>query len=270
MSRGPDTSAHARPVVVVPCFNEERRIDEIAFLDLVEKDEVHLLFVNDGSTDRTGPVLERMRDRSEGIGVVTLPHNMGKAEAVRRGLQRAIETGADIVGYLDADLSTPGSELLRMIGILEERADLVAVFGSRMARLGSRIRRSVVRHYAGRVFATFASMALGVAVYDTQCGAKVFRVNQQLIAAIAVPFRSAWSFDVILCQRLFDGTGEVPGLPSSTFLEMPLQEWTDIGGSKVSLRGSSLALWDVLVVGVTRRHARRPRTSPPGPPRRDH
>ncbi len=250
-----------RPVVVVPCFNEERRIDEQAFLDFVEKDEVHLLFVNDGSTDRTGSVLERLRDRSDRVEVVNLPHNMGKAEAVRFGLQRAIGTGADIVGYLDADLSTPGSELLRMIGILEERADLVAVFGSRIARLGSRIRRSALRHYTGRVFATFASLALGVAVYDTQCGAKAFRVNQQLVAAIALPFRSGWSFDVILCQRLFDGTDEVPGLPSSSFLEMPLHEWTDIGGSKLSLSGSMHALWDVLVVGVTRRTGQRTPTN---------
>lgn len=256
MSTRPDASDDPRPVVVVPCFNEEHRIDERAFLDLVEKDEVHVLFVNDGSTDRTGPVLERLRNRSERISVLTLPHNMGKAEAVRLGLQRAIGTGADVVAYLDADLSTPGSELLRMIGILRERADLVAVFGSRIARLGSRIRRSALRHYTGRVFATFASLALGVAVYDTQCGAKAFRVNQQLIAAIERPFLSGWSFDVILCQRLFDGTNEVPGLPTSSFLEMPLHEWTDIGGSKVSLRGSMHAFWDVLVIGVTRRRRR--------------
>ncbi len=97
-----------------------------------------------------------------------LPSNAGKAEAVRLGLQRAISQDALIVGYFDADLATPGAGLLQMLEILDCRSDLVAVFGSRVARLGSNIERSLFRHYSGRVFATFASWALGVAVYDTQ------------------------------------------------------------------------------------------------------
>ena len=175
---------------------------------------------------------------------------MGKAEAVRRGLQRAIESGAEIVGYFDADLSTPGSELIRMVGILRSEDGPRRCIRVTGGPLGSRIRRSPLRHYSGRVFATFASLALGVPFYDTQCGAKVFRVNENLVAAMQLPFRSAWSFDVLLCQRLFDGTREIAGIPTSSFLEMPLEEWTDVSGSKVSLHGSALALWDVLVMGV--------------------
>jgi dolichyl-phosphate beta-glucosyltransferase len=246
---------YGRPgtVVVVPCFNEEHRIDEEAFVVLAEQAEMHLLFVNDGSTDGTERLLDRLQVRSGQIDVLTLPRNMGKGEAVRLGLQRAIATGVPVVGYLDADLSTPGSELLRMLEILADRPEIEAVFGSRIARLGSRIRRSAIRHYTGRMFATVASLALGVAVYDTQCGAKVFRVNEQLQAAVAQPFRSPWSFDVILCQRMFDGIGVVPGLPPSSFVEMPLREWNHRDGSSVSVLGSAHALWDVVVLGVARR-----------------
>jgi glycosyltransferase involved in cell wall biosynthesis len=243
--------------VVVPCFNEERRLDGPAFLDLAGPDRVRLLFVNDGSTDGTGALLDRLRKENASIEVLELPRNLGKAEAVRRGLRHAVAAGAIIVGYLDADLATPGAELLRMVRILESRSELMAVFGSRVARLGSRIERSPVRHYAGRVFATVASLALGVAVYDTQCGAKVFRVNATFTAAIESPFRSAWSFDVLLCQRMLDGTAEVPGLPIASFLEVPLDAWSDVGGSKVRLRGSLAALWDVVVMGVGRRARRR-------------
>ena len=82
------TPVDAGPVVVIPCFNEEHRIDERAFLDLVEKGEVRLLFVDDGSTDGTRALLERLSRQSDGISVLELPRNEGKAEAVRRGLQR--------------------------------------------------------------------------------------------------------------------------------------------------------------------------------------
>jgi glycosyltransferase involved in cell wall biosynthesis len=244
-------------VVVVPCFNEEPRLDEQAFLDLVETGGVRLVFVNDGSTDGTGLVLERLGQMSADIEVLELSRNGGKAEAVRRGLLYAIAEGALVVGYLDADLATPGSELLRMVRILEARADLAVVFGSRVARLGSHIERSPFRHYTGRVFATIASWALDAAVYDTQCGAKVFRVNENLIAAVDRPFQSAWSFDVFLCQRLLDGTPGLPGLPISSFLELPLDAWTDIAGSKVDVRSSVAAAWDVFVMGVERRRRRR-------------
>jgi glycosyltransferase involved in cell wall biosynthesis len=247
-----ETSGAACPVVVVPCFNEVHRLNAQAFLNLARSGKIRLLFVDDGSSDGTGPALEELRRLADGIAVLHLPQNMGKAEAVRRGLQRAIDSDANIVGYFDADLSTPGSELIRMTGILAERPDLFAVFGSRVAKLGSHIRRSPLRHYSGRVFATFASIALGVPVYDTQCGAKVFRVNDTLIAALRLPFPSAWSFDVVLCQRLFDGAGDLPGLPVSSFLEMPLEEWTDFGGSKMSISGAIRALWDVLAMSVAR------------------
>ncbi len=255
-SRHTGSSSEQCPVVVVPCFNEERRFDERAFLDLAESGEVRLLFVNDGSTDGTGPLLDRLGQKAEAIDVLELPRNQGKAEAVRQGLRQAIGGGAVIVGYFDADLATPGAELLRMVGTLESRTELKAVFGSRVARLGSHIERSPIRHYTGRVFATIASMALGVAVYDTQCGAKVFRVDENLIAAVDRPFRSQWSFDVLLCQRLLDGTPGRPGWPIASFLEMPLEAWSDVYGSKVRLAGSVRALWDVIVMGVARRPRR--------------
>lgn len=241
------------PVIVVPCFNEERRLDEGAFIDLVATGILRLLFVNDGSDDGTDVILERLIQKSDAITMLELPRNCGKGEAVRRGLQMAVQSGTPIVGYFDADLATPGSELLRMLSILDENPDLAAVFGSRIARLGSHIERSAFRHYTGRIFATAASLALGVAVYDTQCGAKVLRVNENLRAAIQAPFRSAWSFDVLLCQRLLDGTEHLPGLPAESLLEMPLERWSDRSGSKVDLLGSFRALHDVITVGAARR-----------------
>ncbi len=255
-----------RVVVVVPCYNEEDRLDESAFRKLAEHDGLRLLFVDDGSTDGTSKVLARLQEQTGSIGVRILPVNSGKAEAVRQGLIDALASGSDMVGYLDADMATPGSEMVRMIQALERDPGLTAVFGCRVARLGSTIDRSAFRHYMGRLFATVASMALGVAVYDTQCGAKVFRATPALAAAIERPFRSPWSFDVLLCQRLLDGTAEVPGLPKASFLELPLEQWFHRPGSKLDPGGSAMALIDVVRMGAARRitHGRRgPGGTPP-------
>ena len=233
-------------VVVVPCFNEERRLDQAAFRSLATSGRVRLLFVDDGSTDRTGDILARMAEDSDAIEVFTLSANAGKAEAVRRGLLVALRGGATSVGYYDADLATPPHELLRLVQRLEDRPDLVGVFGSRVALLGSTIERSGVRHYLGRAYATVASMALGITVYDTQCGAKVFRVDDTVAAAVAEPFRSSWAFDVELLQRLLAGAAGAPGVGVHRFLEVPLETWRDVTGSKLRLVPAVRAFFDLL------------------------
>ncbi|HUY22826.1 MAG TPA: glycosyltransferase [Acidimicrobiales bacterium] len=255
-------SAPGPTVVVVPCFNEERRLDERAFTDLVAGDEVRLVFVDDGSTDATGRVLDRLAAGCEGIEVVSLAANTGKAEAVRRGLLVAVRGGAGTVGYYDADLATPPAELLRLTRQLHARPELAGVFGSRVARLGSSIERKALRHYLGRAYATVASIALGVTVYDTQCGAKVFRVTDTLVAALAEPFRTSWAFDVELLDRLLHGSGDVPGVPVTRFLEVPLETWRDVTGSKLRVAPAFDAFVDL--VTIARRRARRSR--PPGGP----
>ena len=197
--------APATACIVVPCFDEARRLDVDALLGLVTDGGIRLLLVDDGSTDGTRGVLDRLAAADPRIDVLGLPRNQGKAEAVRRGLVAALAGDATIVGYYDADLATPPAELLRLVDTLRDRPDTQCVLGARVALLGTTIERRAVRHYAGRLFASAASVALGVTVYDTQCGAKVFRRSDALVAATATPFRSHWAFDVELLARLLRG-----------------------------------------------------------------
>ena len=122
--------------------------------------------------------------RTAPIEVIRLGHNRGKAEAVRAGLRAAVAGGASIVGYFDADLATPVTELERLLAVIDEAIrSSQAVLASRVALLGHSIERKATRHYLGRLYATAASLALGVAVYDTQCGAKLFRRSATRCAA---------------------------------------------------------------------------------------
>lgn len=242
----------ASTVIVVPCFNEAHRFREAPFLELAAKGDLFLLMVNDGSVDDTADLVRQLASKSTSIGVLDLERNVGKAEAVRRGFLTAIAEGATFVGYYDADASTPPGEMLSLVDLLMNDQTLIGVFGSRVARLGSVIERSVTRHYLGRAYATAASLALGMTVYDTQCGAKMFRVVPSLVGAVADPFPSPWTLDVWLLQRLICGTPTGRPVPRSAFIEVPLGKWRDVGGSRMTPVGGAAAFVDLARVAACR------------------
>jgi glycosyltransferase involved in cell wall biosynthesis len=242
--------------IVVPGFDEAERFDAAAFAQLTEVID-RLLLVDDGSSDNTGALLEALGDASPpgSVDVIRLGHNLGKAEAVRAGLLAAVAADASIVGYFDADFATPVSELERLLGVITKDPQIEAVLASRVALLGHSIQRKATRHYLGRLYATAASLALGVAVYDTQCGAKLFRVNDTLRAALADPVPDRWSFDVELLARLLHPAAEVPPIDAERIVEVPLTEWRDVGGSKLHTVPAARSL--LALAGVRRRVAAR-------------
>lgn len=226
--------------IVVPCYNEARRLQPEGFLPLLADERWRLVLVNDGSTDETLDVLERLRSRGpDRIEVLNLSSNVGKSEAVRLGLLHAIAGGAGAVGYLDADLATPADELFRIFAALEDPTVQMAL-GSRVMLLGRDVRRSHTRHLLGRVFATLTSLTLEMPVYDTQCGAKALRVTPMLEGALQTPWGSRWIFDVELIARLRSAGVGVGG-----FVEVPLMRWHDIPGSKLSVAAMTRSLVDL-------------------------
>jgi glycosyltransferase involved in cell wall biosynthesis len=221
-----------RTVLVVPAYNEARRLDLAAYQQaLAAQSELHLLFVDDGSTDTTRALLSELAAQQPDRVVVRVEAaNLGKAEAVRRGMLQALDADAAIVGFWDADLATPLAELPALREPLERDPAVQVVLGSRVRLLGRQIERRALRHYLGRVFATAVSLALRVPVYDTQCGAKLFRAGEALRNVLATPFQSRWIFDVELLARL---GRRIPGGLLRGACEVPLREWTDVGGSQL-------------------------------------
>jgi glycosyltransferase involved in cell wall biosynthesis len=234
----------ARLALVIPAWNEARRLDDAAFLAFVRAQAlVDLHFVDDGSHDETPARLAALATAAPArIRVQRLAVNRGKAEAVRTGLLAAMADGYPLVGYLDADLAAPLDTAMLLRDVLLDMPTVSMALGSRVKLLGWRIRRSEKRHYLGRVFATFASIALALPVYDTQCGAKAMRTSPALAAALEAPFLSRWLFDVELIARLRDALGV------EALREVPLPRWEDPGGSSVGLRDfvrAPLELWRI-------------------------
>lgn len=248
-----------KAVLIIPCFNEEARLREGEILSLARQPDLQIVLVDDGSTDGTRGRLERIAGESQGkAAALVLPRNSGKAEAVRLGFREALGLGAPLVGFADADLSTPPPEILRLIEVAEGRPALV-IMGSRVRLLGTNIQRNPLRHVLGRVFATVASLAVGLDVYDTQCGAKFFRDTPALRRAMGLPFTSRWAFDVELIERLLSDSDQP--YTEADFVEVPLRTWIDVKGSKLAPHSAARAGLDLLRIGLRTRLKRR---NPPG------
>jgi glycosyltransferase involved in cell wall biosynthesis len=232
--------------IVIPCYNEAQRLDIDCFVRFVTGDPpCRLLLVDDGSSDDTLAVLEALRECAPlHVDVLALERNQGKAEAVRRGVLAAMAQGAKYVGYWDADLATPLEAIADFRAKLVSDQQLQAIFGSRVRMLGRNIRRQLVRHLLGRAFATGASLTLGLGVYDTQCGAKLFRADRQTQQLFEKPFLTNWIFDVELIARML-GSGASREAVAAAIYEMPLNEWYDVAGSKVRPRDFFKALFEL-------------------------
>jgi dolichyl-phosphate beta-glucosyltransferase len=230
--------------VVIPCYNEAARLPKDRVLALVDSG-FHVLLVDDGSTDGTALVLRLLSQSRPGrVTLLEQPDNRGKGEAVRAGFLAALKSGSRVLGYLDADFATPVEEMIRIVAELKS-GSAQAALGSRVAVLGAQIERRAIRHYLGRIFATFASIVLRLPVYDTQCGAKAFRASPALAAALAEPFHGRWAFDVELIGRLL-----AAGLTQDDLVEVPLRRWVDVAGSRLRPLHFPLLGWELLRIQV--------------------
>lgn len=254
----------SRAVLVVPCFNEERRLPVPDFESFLRTTpDVDFVLVDDGSTDGTLECLRALeREAPERIRVHALPRNVGKAEAVRAGLCLALEDRPAFVGFWDADLATPLSASLDFLRQLEEAPELEMIFAARVVLLGRRIERRILRHYLGRLAATAISVVLNLRVYDTQCGAKLFRATPTVAGLFQDPFVARWLFDVEIIARRIQAAGGDSREVAKRIYEYPLTRWVDVGGSKLGALDYLRAARDLIRI---RRRYRAPAGAPRPP-----
>lgn len=158
--------------VVIPAYNEEDGIAEIAERVLATRpnlraagvDELELLIVDDGSTDRTVAIASAM----EQVRLIRHPHNKGYGAALKTGFA---EARGDLIGFLDADGTYPPEYFPELCTCALDGADLV--IGSRMAGAASQM--PLTRKAGNLFFATLLSLLAHVRVSDSASGMRVFR-----------------------------------------------------------------------------------------------
>ena len=178
--------------------------------------------VDDGSReDDSRKMQECVRLCGPHVGFHRLPVNLGKGAAVYSGWDLDYES--EWLGLLDADGSIPPREVLRLLSYLESDDAPDAFFASRCKILGRTVKRSLLRHFFGRIFATLVSVGTGIPVYDSQCGFKLIR--RKCYEAIRSELRvKRFAFDVELLVALRHIGARI--------IEVPI-DWFDVPGSKL-------------------------------------
>jgi glycosyltransferase involved in cell wall biosynthesis len=233
--------------IVIPCYNEQERFKTDYFTKFLERETGKaLLFVNDGSRDSTSAVIEQLTAQFDNASHLVLHENSGKGEAVRNGVLHAVAGYSfEYIAFADADLSAKLEELNHFENNLSANPLTDAILGSRVQMLGKYIQRNIWRHYLSRLIATFICKVLDEAVYDTQCGLKIFR-KETAAAIFKDPFISKWFFDVELLARYkkMQGTEKF----RERIIEIPLSSWVEKKGSKLRLYNLPWLLIDLLKI----------------------
>lgn len=217
-----------KTAIIIPCYNEAKRLNKQKILALSSEDNLTVYLANDGSTDNTLQIIESIAAiNSENVIVLNYTQNVGKAGVIFKSANQILKLHQfDYIGYFDADFSTPASELQKMMKALNT-TNFSFIFGSRVKLLNTKINRKIYRHYIGRIIITLINFKFKLSVYDTQCGAKIFS-KEVLTEAFSKPFYTSWLFDVEVFIRLQNKNLLKNGK------EFPLNEWTDVEGSKLN------------------------------------
>jgi glycosyltransferase involved in cell wall biosynthesis len=157
--------------VVVPLLNEEHSLETL-YQEIAEAlDPLHhefeVVFVDDGSTDGSLSVLERLHEEHANVVVVHLRRNFGKAAALQAGF---LEARGDLVVTIDADLQDDPAEIPKLVAKLDEGFDLVS---------GWKTRRNdpATRRLFSRMFNWATGFVSGVKLHDMNCGLKAYRAE---------------------------------------------------------------------------------------------
>jgi len=193
--------------VVIPAYNEEKGIAEIACRVLsVEAelknagvDQLELLIVDDGSTDRTAEVASKIA----GVNLICHPRNKGYGAALKTGFSKA---RGELIGFLDADGTYPPEYFPHLCRAALNGVDLV--IGSRMA--GAESKMPLTRRVGNFFFATLLTVLSRQKVTDSASGMRVFK--REILEQI-YPLPDGLNLTPVMSTRaLHEGinVGEVP------------------------------------------------------------
>jgi dolichyl-phosphate beta-glucosyltransferase len=166
--------------VIIPAFNEESRLPQTLarVRDFLKSrpGASEVIVVDDGSTDGTAQLVEKMSVNWPALRLLRNPGNRGKGYSVRHGM---LEAHGEILLFTDADLSAPIEEAGKLIAAL--KTNDVAIGSRALDRRLIGVHQPRAREWAGIVFNGIVRAVLGLKIEDTQCGFKAFHRERSRI-----------------------------------------------------------------------------------------
>ena len=181
--------------IVIPVFNEEQALPRSIviladFLKANLRNPWQIVIADNASTDKTQSVSEMLCERYAGVNYVHIPRK-GRGRALRAAW---LDSTADIVSYMDVDLSTDLSHFPQLIESLQQGYDVA--IGSRLSK-GSRVTRSLKREVVSRGYNLLIKSMFFTHFRDAQCGFKAL-TRQAARAIIPHVKNDNWFFDTEL------------------------------------------------------------------------
>ncbi len=160
--------------VIIPVYNEEKNIEKCADrLDSYLKnnfESYEIIFLNDGSTDSTLSVAQKIEKSTLSVKVISYDNNMGKGCAVRCGM---IASSGDIAIFTDCDLAY-GTDVIKNAVELFDKSQADIVIGSRNIMSDSYSEYTFMRKFMSKLYFKIIALASGFSHSDSQCGFKCF------------------------------------------------------------------------------------------------
>jgi dolichyl-phosphate beta-glucosyltransferase len=231
--------------IVIPAFNEERRLPETLdrILEWLNRQSLtfrEVIVVDDGSSDGTAALVEEYAGTHPMVRLLRNPGNRGKGYAVRNGM---LDAAGEWILCTDADLSSPIEEVSKLVAAAEKNAADIAIGSRAVDRSLVEIHQPLLREYSGRIFNLLMRAITGLPFRDTQCGFKLFRADAAK-QVFPLQKQDGFSFDVedlVIASKL--------GLP---VVEVAVR-WRNAEGTKVGLTQGMKSFADLLRIRADHR-----------------
>lgn len=216
--------------IIIPAYNEEKRIEKTVkdYVKYFKKYDYELLIIPNGCKDNTEKITKELSKKYSKVRYKIIKEAVGKGTAITMGFKIA---QGNLIGFVDADNSTKPKDFEDLVKNIKKYDCIIA---SRYIN-GAIVKpkQKITRIIASRGFNFLVRFLFGLRIYDTQCGAKLFK-KQTIKKIIAKLDLTRWAFDVDLLLKIKKEGYKIKEFPT---------RWEDSSDSKLKIHKAVIEMF---------------------------